>query len=190
MEKGDLKIFSRIPRLYTERLTLRKITPKDLADVYEYSKDERVTKHLLWYPHQNIKDTKRYLGIITRKYAISDFYEWGIEYNGKMIGTCGFCAFSIDHNKAEVGYVLNSSFHNMGIATEALRRVIRFGFETLKLNRIEARYMVGNDASLRVMQKCSMKEEGIQRRSVYAKGDYRDVGYCAIIAEDYFKRNT
>jgi ribosomal-protein-alanine N-acetyltransferase len=64
---------------------------------------------------------------------------------------------------------------------------MRFGFEELGLNRIEARYMVGNDASRRVMEKLGMAFEGISRSEILVDGTYRDVGRCAILREEFKK---
>ena len=107
--------------------------------------------------------------------------------SGKMIGTCGFTRFFFAHNGAEIGYVLNPAYHGKGIGTEVVGRVIKYGFENLALERIEAKYMVGNEASRRVMEKNGMIFEGVRRKGMLIKGIYRDVGVCSIIKEDFFK---
>ncbi len=104
---------------------------------------------------------------------------------GKMIGTCGFTSFDLASNAAEVGYVLNRKRWGEEIAPEALRAVLKFGFTYLDLHRIEAHYMVGNEKSLRVMQKVGMKYEGILRDFMYVKGDYVSVGVAAILANEF-----
>ncbi|MBR3862967.1 MAG: GNAT family N-acetyltransferase, partial [Clostridia bacterium] len=54
----------------------------------------------------------------------------------------------------------------------------------LGLHRIEARYMIGNDASRRVMDKVGMQFEGVQREAMLVKGAYRDIGVCAILSNE------
>ena len=181
MRANDINIFKNIPTIKTERLLLRRIVDRDIRDIYEYSSNPETTEFLLWYPHESIYDTKRFLSVIKRKYKEGDYFEWGIEYNGKMIGTCGFTAFSILNNSAEIGYVINPDYKGLGIATEAARAVISFGFRTLDLNRIEAKYMIANKRSLSVMLKCGMKEEGVSRKAVMSKRGYEDVGHAAIL---------
>ncbi|MBR6534784.1 MAG: GNAT family N-acetyltransferase, partial [Clostridia bacterium] len=51
---------------------------------------------------------------------------------------------------------MNPAYANRSFATEAAKEVIRFGFLNLNLHRIYARYMDGNTASRRVMEKCGM----------------------------------
>ena len=62
---------------------------------------------------------------------------------------------------------------------------MRFGFSVLGLHRIEARYMVGNDASCRVMEKLGMHFEGVHREAMLVKGIYRDIGTYAILASEF-----
>ena len=189
MNREQLKLFEKIPVLTTPRLTLRKITPSDLADVYEYSSDPQVSRFLLWKPHEDKTYTKHYLNYLHSQYKKGRFYDWGIELkeNGRMIGTCGFSAFDVPNNSAEIGYVLNQSYWGQSIAKEAAMKVIEFGFLTLDLQRISAKYIIENVNSLRVMKKCNMTFEGIHKRAVKCKGLYRDVGVCAITRDEFLK---
>lgn len=180
-------IFSRIPKLRTERLLLRRIKSSDLDDMFEYASDPRTTAYLLWEPHADLAATKKSLERINDGYRKGNFYDWALveNTNGKMIGTCGFTALDIYNNCAEIGYVLNPAYWGKGYAPEAVARVIHFGFNVLKLNRIEARYMVENSRSRRVMEKCGMKFEGVNRSSMFVKGAYRDIGVCSILSNEY-----
>ncbi len=188
MEVWDLKKFIKIPNLYTDRLRLRKLYYSDFEDVFKYASDTSVTEYLLWSPHPDRGYTKRYLALIEKKYRLGEFYDWGVELNGRIIGTCGFTSFTVEHNIGEIGYVLGKQYWGLGIAAEAARRVIAFGFEELSLNRIESKFMIGNERSLRVLQKCGMKLEGVMKEAVYAKGKYRDVGISSITAKEYYKQ--
>ncbi len=188
MQYSDLKRFIKIPEIKAERIILRAISRNDLDDVFEYASDEAVSRYLLWSPHETKAVTKRYLSIVESKYKQALFYDWGVVYNGKMIGTCGFSSISVENNSAELGFVLNRSYWGLGIAREAAMSVIRYGFRELALNRIESRYMIENEQSASVMKKCGMSFEGIHRESLLVKGKYRDIGYYAITRKDYFDR--
>ncbi len=185
MKKEDLKIFTKIPTVVTDRLLLRKISIIDLYDVFEYASDPEVSKYLMWYPHKTINYTKEYLKYLGKMYRKAMFYDWGIIYNGKMIGTVGFSSFDIKNNAAEVGYVLNRKFWGNGIASEAVKRIIDFGFNELSLDRIEAIFLPENSASRGVLLKCGMQYEGVSRSALVVKGERRDVETFSIIKEDY-----
>lgn len=188
MQKDStIKLFKKIPNIDTPRLLLRRMKVSDSEDMYEYSCQDKVTKYLLWQSHPDHRYTKDYLSYIQGRYRAGEFYDWAIVHkdSGKMIGTCGFAKLDFENNSAEVGYVLNPVFWNCGYATEALKHVVDFGFRVLNLHRIEARYIVGNEVSRRVMEKCGMTFEGIHRSSLLVKYNYVSVGYCAVTAEEY-----
>lgn len=183
------RVFSRIPDLTTPRLTLRKMMVLDASDMYEYASRPDVTRFLTWNPHPDRAYTREYLEYLGNRYAAGMFYDWAIVYEPdcKMVGTCGFTSFNCTSDSAEVGYVLNPEYWGKGIATEALSRVIEFGFEELGLHRIEARFIEGNEQSRRVMERVGMTYEGMQREGMLVKGTYVNVGVCAILSWEYKK---
>ena len=182
-----IKVFSDIPTLRTDRLTLRAMRHSDAADMFEYASRDDVTEFLLWSSHESTAYTEEYLKYVESRYAVGDFYDWAVIYNenGKMIGTCGFASIDTVNNVGELGYVLNPAYHGLGIAAEAASEVMRFGFEELGMHRIEATFMSGNDASRRVMEKLGMTFEGMARESMFVKGAYKTIGKCAILAKDF-----
>lgn len=186
------KIFSHMPTLCTERLILRPMRVSDGVDMYRYARREDVTTYLLWAPHPSIDYTKEYLKYIEARYAVGEFFDWGVidRESGHMIGTCGFTSIDAPHNAGEIGYVLNPEFHGRGIATEAAEAVLYFGFEIIGLHRIEAKFMQGNAASLRVMEKLGMSLEGYRRDAMLVKGVYRTIGVCSILADDFQNTGT
>ena len=190
IEQTLKEIFSNIPELHTNRLILRRMKRSDAADMYEYSKLPQVTQYLAWLPHTDLKATTRYLDYIKSRYAEGTFYDWAVIWreNNKMIGTCGFTKFNSDNNSAECGYVLNPAYWGKGIAPEALACVMKFGFMTLNLHRIECRYIVGNDRSLRVMEKCGMQYEGTMRDAMLIGSEYKTIGICSMLSCEYIRK--
>lgn len=188
MKKENLlHMFSRMPKLETERLLLRPMRVSDAADMFAYAKDPEVTRYLLWRPHPNIEHTRAYLEYLAGRYRLGMHYEWAVvlKAEDRMIGTCGFSTVDCANNTAEIGYVLNPQYRGRELMPEAVTRVLRFGFDMMCLHRIEARYMIGNDASRHVMDKVGMKFEGVRREAMLVKGAYRDIGVCAILSPDF-----
>ncbi len=186
------RVFSHLPELLTDRLTLRKLTVADDADMYEYASRSDVTKYLTWYPHPDKAYTREYLRYLAGRYAGGMFYDWAIVYepDSKMVGTCGFTSFNCAADSAEVGYVLNPEYWGKGIAGEALGRVMEFGFEELRLHRIEAKFIQGNERSLHVMQRAGMTFEGYLRDGMLIKGGYVTVGIASILAPEWRNRQA
>lgn len=129
--------------------------------------------------HPDRRFTYNYLSYINSRYKSGEFYDWAIvaKHSGKMIGTCGFTRFNFQAYSAEIGYVLNPAYWGKGVAAEAARRVIRFGFDTLELHRIEARYMENNTQSRRVMEKLGMTYDGNDAGRYVREKRFRFGGY-------------
>ena len=172
----------------TERLILRRIESGDVHDLYSYACREETTRYLLWLPHQNEYATRFVIEGIKRDYRAGTYFELAVvlRESGKMIGTCGLTSFDVQNRVAEIGYVLSPEYWGMGIAREAASVLMNFAFCELGANRVEAKYMKGNESSGRVMEKLGMTFEGMQRAKMYVKGEYRDIGVCSILASEYF----
>ena len=180
------RTFSNIPQLETPRLLLRKMLVRDADDMFDYAQRADVTKYLTWNPHPNVDYTREYLEYVATRYSAGEFFDWAIEEKstGHMVGTCGFTRFDYHSDCGEVGYVLNPSVWGHGYATEALRRVIAFGFSRLHLERIEARYIEGNTASRHVMERVGMTYEGMLRSSMLVKHEHKNICICSILRDE------
>ena len=182
-----LRTFQHIPTLVTPRLTLRKLSPADDRDMFEYASQPLVTQYLLWYPHEDVGQTRRYLEALQTSYKHGEFYDWALVHTdtGKMIGTCGYTSFDHEHRRAEVGYVLNPLYWGKGFAREAVLAVTEFAFRELDMNRVEAHFIEGNARSRRVMERCGMTHEGMLQQYMFIKGDYRNIGICAVTRDRF-----
>lgn len=185
---GYRDIFASLPAYESDRLIIRRIEKTDAEDMYEYSCSEETTRWLLWSPHSSPSYTKKYIDAIISGYRSRTYFDLAVvlKSENKMIGTCGFARISEEDSSAELGYVISKRYSGAGYASEAAKILLDIGFNIIGLNRIYARYMTENLASLAVMKKIGMQFEGIHRKDIYVKGEYRDIGYCAILADDYF----
>ena len=185
------KIFSKMPTMETDRLFFRAVKKSDLMDIFEYSSNPLTCQYLLWNVHKSPKYTQDFIDMITSKYKSGEYNDWALIYkeNQKMIGTCGFTRIDRQNSVVEIGYVINPDYWGMGIATEAASKVISFAFETLKVNRVEARFLFGNSASLAVTKKIGMKFEGYQREAMFVKGKFKTIGISSILRREYMLDN-
>ena len=180
-----------IPKLETERLFLRKLTPTDVDDlrewlgldsVYKYwgrsaSKGEKNPELLFIDPRPNVKRKPSH-----------DFI-WGIENkeDNRVIGIIE--VFDVENDRlGNIGYRVNPNFWNKGICTEALKRVVDFIFLETTLDRLNAEADIENVASNKVLKKCGFAHEGCIRNGKMGNRycTYNVYGY---IRED-FSSNT
>lgn len=104
-----------------------------------------------------------------------------------LVGTVGL---RIDRNvnMAELGYWIGKPYWNLGFATEAVVAILAFGFDELRLNRIQAGHMARNPASGWVMEKAGMILEGTTRQAAVKWGRYEDLVSYGILREDWIGR--
>ena len=188
MKKAHIfHLFSRIPTLETPRLILRAMKVSDAEDMFAYARHEEVSRYLTWSPHTDVQYTKEYLTYVGQRYRTGDFYDWAVvcREDGHMIGTCGFTCFDFVSDAGQIGYVFHPDYRGRGLATEAVRAVLDFGFRRLELHRIDARFMQENLRSLKLMERVGMTFEGYARESMMVKGTYRTIGTCSILKYEY-----
>jgi len=183
-------MYSNLPVIEAERLILRPVEPGDYRAVFEYAGDPEAAKYASWDAHKTIRESKVLVDFIRKRYAQNRPSNWAVvlKENKRMIGTCGFLSDFPANKRAEIGFALSRTFWNRGYATEAAKKTIEFGFNDLKLNRIEAFCDEQNRASARVLEKIGMKQEGVFRQYVYSKGSFRNMSAYAILAEEFCRQ--
>lgn len=180
------EVYGNFSYLETERLVIRRLTKEDVPAIFHYASDPEITKYVLFPTHQSLEDTWTFLGPTLEKYEKKEVAPWGLalKESNQLIGTCDFVWWDTTHHKAEIGYILSKEYWNKGIMSEAVKRLIQFGFEVMELNRIEAKCNECNLASSRVMEKAGMSYEGTMREALFVKGMYWNLRYYAILRSD------
>ncbi|MCL2342794.1 MAG: GNAT family N-acetyltransferase, partial [Firmicutes bacterium] len=175
--------------LETERLILRPFALSDAQTMFRnWASDPEVTKYLLWKPHPDIAETERVLGEWVPQYEKPNYYQWAIVLKslGEPIGSLGAFQLREDVGRIEVGYCIGRKFWGRGYTAEALSEVIRFFFEEVGLNRVEATHDAANPNSGKVMRKCGLRYEGTKRKGGGNNTGICDMCFWGILAEDYF----
>jgi len=173
------------PTLETDRLLLRPFTLADASVVQRLAGDRAIASTTLLIPHP-YKDGMAEKWIRSHRKAFEKGkISWAITLrsDNTLIGAIGLNV-NRDHLRAEVGYWIGKPYWNRGYCTEAARAVVRYGFDVLGLNRIEAHHFARNPASGRVLQKLGMKPEGCLRQSVKKWDRFEDVQLYAVLKSD------
>lgn len=160
----NINTLTAFPILCTERLDLIEINQKHLTDLFKLFNDENVTEFYNIKTLTEEKDAQKYLDWFQSRFHDKLGIRWGIALKGKteIIGTIGFNNYTKDH-RASIGYDLQKDYWNNGYITEALKAVIKYGFEKLEINRIEAEVMPGNIYSEKALNRLGFKKEGLLR---------------------------
>lgn len=175
----------------TARLVLRKLTPEVFRYVFSHYPDDEL-QHFLGVASREELDREKekyILGFSTYNRSFVMFQVWDA-VTKIYIGHCGFHTWYTEHRRAEVGYALtNESFRGKGIMSEVLEIVIRYGFEQMDLNRIEAFVGPANEPSLKLIAKNGFTKEGHMRQH-YNKGErIEDSLVFSLLREEYHHGN-
>ena len=145
--------------LTSERLTLRPWKESDLNDFYEYASVDGVGQMAGWNPHRNIEESK---AILSR--FIEGKHVFALEYQGKVIGSLGVEAYNEENypeldnlQGRELGYVLSKAFWGNGFMPEAVKAVIEWLFNDIRLDFILVGHFDWNVQSKRVAEKCGFR---------------------------------
>jgi RimJ/RimL family protein N-acetyltransferase len=174
-----------VTRLETERLVLREFVADDVAAVHEYASDPEVSRFMTWGPN-TFEATREFVATVIARPADGDEFGFAITLrdSGRLIGSVGIGIWSNEHRRGELGYVLHRAYWSQGFATEATRRIVRYGFDEMDLHRIEATCHPDNRGSVRVLEKAGFQFEGRLRGHMQARGQWRDsLLYAAIRAD-------
>ncbi len=150
------------PKLLSGRLILDQIKPSDIPEIVAYAGNIKIVENTRTMPHPYFEeDAISWMNMANQGFKAKNNYIFAIRLKEtqKLIGGIGL-TLDVDNNRAELGYWLAEKFWNNGLTTEAVKTILKFGFEQLKLNKVVAVYLTTNEASGKVMLKNGMVKEG------------------------------
>lgn len=165
--------------LETERLLLRTLEPQDLRDI------------IAWEDLPGARSAEiqaqEFLDYCFREYRDWGFGPWGIllKETGTIVGNCGFPHIIFKNLCGEVNYYIATRHRGKGLALEALKALLQFGFQEIGLARIQARCEPENLSSERVMVKAGMKFEGLIEHAPFSKEPSPKQKLYAILGKDF-----
>ena len=172
----------------TKRFIIRPFKKSDANQVYEVCNDFEISKTTLGIPFPyTLEDATNFIKYTNDAISNQKSYELAItlkENSDELVGCISLMGIKRPADKAELAYWVAKKFWNNGIATEAGKAIIEYGFNTLNLNSIFARFLDNNPASGKVMEKIGMKYIGKMRENEYKLGKYHDVYYYEILKSD------
>lgn len=163
--------------LETERLILRRINENDyMAMFHNWASREECSRFLPWPPAKDSEAYKARVSSWIENYEDKLYFQWVIEMKAtqEVIGIINLHNVDEVCQSAETSYILTPGYWGKGIMTEALKCVLKFAFQALELNRVQADVFSGNAASEKVLKKCGMQLEGIEKEKYCKDGTFFD----------------
>ncbi len=173
--------------LETPRLLLTGLSPEEMTYIFENYPKADIKKILghrteAAYEKESAKQQNGYASYNRRfkMFLLTD------KATGAIIGRCGLHNWNVEDRRAEIGYIMEEeACKRKGLMTEAVDRVIEYGFYTLHLNRIEAVVSVTNVPSLRIMEKFNFTREGVMRQQYYTGEKYEDSNLFSLLYQEF-----
>lgn len=175
------------PELVTKRLLLRGPLEKDVKRVYDVHSDPNVMRYYGFKPYTSLDKAWEHIKWLKKLHEEEIGLRWVITFKEEddYVGDVGFYDYEKKHNRAEIGYILEKKHWGKGVMSEALKAALGYGFDVMKLNRIQALIDPRNAASLSVAEKHGFQYEGTFRDYEYEYGGYIDLGMYSVLRCEY-----
>ena len=178
------------PELHSARLCLREVRDDDAPALFAIHSDPQVMRYWSYPAWTEPAQAERKVTDIQRQRRELDILVWAIADAGtdRLIGTSAAFALDLTQGRAEIGYSLHRDWHGRGLASEALRLILRYLFDELGLRRIEADADPRNAASCRLLEKLGFVREGLLRERWHVNGEICDTALYGLLGRDFIAR--
>ncbi|MFE2647198.1 GNAT family N-acetyltransferase [Streptomyces nigra] len=175
------------PVLHTERLRLRPFTDADAEPLYALHSNAHVMRYWDSPPWTDRARAERFIATCRTMADEGTGARVTIERaaDGAFVGWCGLSGWNPDYRSASLGYVLGDAMWGHGYATEAAHALLRWAFETLDLNRVQAEADTRNAASARVLEKVGFVREGTLREDCVVNGEVSDSWVYGLLGREW-----
>ena len=154
------------PRIETDRLVLRELSPADEHAIFHNFSDKDVTKWFFDRPYTELSQAKEIIREFEEKYRTGKGITWGVTLKGHdvVIGTCGFETFELASG-GEIGFDLAKAYWGKSLMREALEAVIAYGFERLLLRYVEAHTYCENARARALLERLGFVAQRVENDS-------------------------
>jgi RimJ/RimL family protein N-acetyltransferase len=174
--------------IYGQRIRLRAVEHNDLPKFVEWLNDPEVIAGLSLYLPLSMGDEEGWYESMRKRPPAEHplVIEVKVADGWKMIGNVGFISIDWRVRATEIGiFIGEKQLWNQGYGGEAMRLMLRHGFQTLNLNRICLRVLATNPRAIRSYEKAGFVHEGRQRQGDYQNGEYIDVLLMSVLRSEW-----
>lgn len=152
--------FEPFPELTTNRLVLRQLTPEDEIGIFTIRSNAVIAEYLDRPLYTKLEEAREFIEKINRGIKHNEWIYWAIclKENSKLIGTICLWKISEGQSKAEIGFELLPEYHGKGIMTQAVSKVLEYGFNTMNLHIIDGEVAPNNKKSIKLMKKFNFEK--------------------------------
>lgn len=175
--------FSEFPVLTTANLILREVDEKDVDEVFFLRSDKEIMKYIPRPLAQTKQDALDRIQMFRDAREKEEGIHWTITQKGsdKLIGIISIFKIDKENLRSEIGYILHPDYQGKGIISEALQKIIEFGFEKINLHSLTAIIDPRNIASEKVLQRANFEKEAHFKEDCFYEGEFLDSVHYSIL---------
>ena len=183
------RLFGGLPVLQSDTLILRAVSDDDFNDLFDLYSNEKIYQYRPGVVRKTEEAVRKFLLQCNEEYERKEavYYAVCMKSIPDTVVAVGE-VFGIDSRLeiVNIGYSVREKFWGQGIATETVRILLKYLFDEIEVNRIQAHAMPENEPSNKVLQKSGLEKEGLIRQGALWSGKgVVDVNQYAILKEDY-----
>lgn len=169
-------LFEKFPQLMSQHYLLQNIShvkPENLLELYSHPE---VIRYIDMPPLQSLKDAQKYLINATEYFNLQQKVIWAVcsKEQNNLLGVIRLYGINKEHHYANIGFELNRNYWGKGIISESLTTVLNFLFSQVQFNRIEAQTFVGNQRSIKLLERLGFVNEGRLHQNFLINNHYED----------------
>lgn len=169
--------FNAFPTLDLGDIILREIEVSDAQDYFDYMSRKEMegflTKDNMPESLEKAVEEVQYWGsLFSSKRSI--YWAIALKDTNKMIGTAGFNLISFPNSRAEISYDLSPDYWSKGIMLKSIKGILTFADHGLELVRVQATVITDNERSIKVLERCGFKQEGVLKQYEVVEGEHKD----------------
>ncbi len=179
--------FHPFKNLKTQRLLLRRIDNNDVNEVFKLRSNAETMKYIPRPLVTNIDEALAHIKMIDDKIINNEGINWAITIKGnpKLIGIIGHYRIQPENHRCEIGYMILEEYWGKGIVTEAIKVVLKYGFEDLQMHSIEGVIDPDNIASEKVLIKNGFVKEAHFLENELYNGKFWDTVIYSILKRNF-----
>ena len=182
----DKSVFKAFPEFESERLLFRKILLSDTKNLFHIRSNDDVMRFMDVIRFESINDAEKLINSVEEAYRKQEGITWAIieRHSNSFIGYFGFWRMIPEHCRAEIGYALKREYWGKGYMYETIDKMVRFGFNEMKLHSIEANVNPANERSKKVLEKIGFIKEAYFKENYLFDNKFLDSIIYSLLEKD------
>ena len=170
-------------QLSTDRIEFGDLSNMDVDIIFKFNSCKECLTYIVREPFKTKVEAQDKLNAFLSGCKNGTAYWWvfTLKETSEKIGYGGLFNISEEHNRAEIGYGITKEHWNKGYMSEIIKAMIDFGKDLLRLHKIYAYVLEGNEASVRLLEKNGFKKEAHLKQHSFTNGKFWDETIYSLI---------